>query len=124
MYNQDEVHLRLYLGQMKPILHFISRYVTVHLGITKPYLEIERRWFRPGLYGAGQSVLGGVLVEGHADLAPNTYPPIEASTYEASIRALESRHLGRLTCRTYRWNDTAFQYESSPGKNPCKVDQP
>lgn len=79
LYNQDEAHFRFHRGEMKPVLHFIARYVTLHLGIAKPYLEIDRRWFHSGLYGADQSVPGGVLVEGHANLPPKPLSPIEVS---------------------------------------------
>jgi hypothetical protein len=89
-------------------------------GTIPPFLEIERRWFY-----RGHAVPGGVLVEGHANLPPGeAVPQIEASTYEGSIRDLESRHLGKLTCHTYTWNEKNFKYEPSPGKDPCKATPP
>jgi hypothetical protein len=111
--SQDEAHFRYHGGEMKPVITFMSRRASFHLGIPKPYLEMQRRWFHtdPG---------NSVLVEGHADLLPGTYLEIEASTYEASVRDLESRRLGPLTCRTYKWNEKSFCYEPAGNAGPCK----
>jgi len=34
---------------MKAVLSFESRLASQHMGIEKPYLEIQRRWFHPDL---------------------------------------------------------------------------
>lgn len=124
LYTQDEAHFRLYRGEMKAVLHLVTRHVAFHLGIPKPYLEIDRRWFHAGFDENGQNFAGGILVEGHANLLPNAVSSFEVSPYEASIRDLESRHLGRLQCRPYEWSESKFQYVPSAASKPCHVGQP
>jgi hypothetical protein len=117
MSSQDEAHFRYHDGEMKPVITFMSRRASFHLGMPKPYLEMQRRWFHTDL---GTNLGTSVLVEGHADLSPGTYLEIEASTYEASVRDLESRRLGPLRCRTYKWNEETFRYEPAGNAGPCK----
>jgi hypothetical protein len=114
LYHQDEIHFRLFRGEMKAVLSFESRLANYHLGIEKPFLEIQRRWFHPDFER------GGFLVEGHANLWPGTFPQFEGSVYEDSTRDLESRHLGNLTCRVFRWNKEAFRYQPAGLLKSCK----
>src|SRR5258708_5037284 len=115
LYRQDEVHFRLFRGELKLVLSFESRVVSDHMGTEKPFLEMRRRWFHPDFER------GGFLVEGHANLTPGSTPQIEHSTYEASIRDLESRHLGILTCRVFRWSEEKFRYQPAGGSKSCKA---
>ncbi len=118
LYHQDEVHFRLFRGEMKAVLSFESRLVNYHLGVEKPFLEIQRRWFHPDFER------GGFLVEGHANLWPGAFPQFEGSVYEDSTRDLELRHLGNLGCRVFRWNQEAFRYQKTGVSKSCKSVMP
>jgi len=119
--SQNEAHFRLFRGDMKPVISFQSRYANANLHGSgtppAPVFEIERRWFHTGYEGRG------TLVEGKAILKFDSCPPIELSTFEGSVRDLESRHLGVLSCRPYQWNAKAFQYEPAGPSSPCSASQ-
>ena len=116
LYEQEEVHIRFHHEELKPVLNFVSRRVNDHVGIPKPYLEIQRRWF-------GFDTRGAVLVEGSV-IRPDSMPSLPELDMGSSVRDLESRLLGPLTCRPYRWNGQAFRWEPSSAASPCKASQP
>ncbi len=116
LYRQDEVHFRLFRGEMKAVLSFESRLVNYHLGIPKPYLEIQRRWFHPNFER------GGFLVEGHANLSWRRHVRNDGLV-TFSIRDLESRRLGRLTCRPFEWSDKTFRYQPTGNSTSCQPSQ-
>jgi hypothetical protein len=117
IYEQNEVHFRLYGGEMKAVISFISRVQAVSEGTPQPpRLSIERRWFYPSLLvnlpdGRSESV--AVLAESRGESA---VPP----AVEFSVRDLQDRYLKPMTCLTFRWNPKVFNYELAPGPDPCK----
>jgi hypothetical protein len=110
IYTQNEVHFRLYKGEMKPVISFVSRLLSWIMGDTQhPSRErIERRWFESGT---------GILIEGRAESTA-----VDASHFR--IHDLDVRYLKTFTCRQYRWNQDAFAYELVAGVDPCaaKID--
>lgn len=119
--SQSEAHFRLFRGDMKSVISFQSRHADANLHEAgtppAPVFEIERRWFHTDYEGRG------ILVEGKAILKFDNFPAIEVNTYEGSVRDIESRHLGVLSCRPYKWNSKTFQYEPAGPPSRCGAPQ-
>jgi hypothetical protein len=116
LYRQDEVHFRLYKGEMKAVISFVSRVQSVPItGNPPPYLQIERRWFYPTLpirLPEGRSESAAVLVEsrGKTAVPPDVF---------FSLRQLQDRYLKGISCRTFRWDQVRFRYEPVTFANAC-----
>ncbi len=107
IYDQDEVHFRLYRGDLKAVMSFVSRVSGVSYGnVGPPHLTIERRWFNSNLPIP-------VLVEGSGESA-------NSPTVDLFIGGLQDRYVRHITCKTFRWNLKSFRYEPISGPNPCK----
>jgi hypothetical protein len=117
IYTQDEVHFRLYRGEMKAVMSFVSRVQATLVGNPPPWkLTVERRWFCPSLpvnLPDGRTDVIAVLAESRGETA---VPP----AVDFLIRELQDRYLKGITCRTYRWNAKGFRYEPVAVPNACK----
>jgi hypothetical protein len=118
IYDQNEVHFRLYRGEMKAVISFVSRISTTSYGGPEPpRLRVERRWFYPSLpvsLSDGRSKYVAVLVESRSKAV---VPP---STVYFLIRELQDLYLNGITCRTFQWNQKLFQYDPVSAPNACK----
>jgi hypothetical protein len=118
IYTQNEAHFRLYRGEMKAVISFVSRVQSFATGTPQQpsHWEIERRWFDPALPVSlpdGRSESVAVLVESQAEAA--------LATIDCLIPELQDRYLKRITCRPFRWNPKVFNYEPVSGPDPCKL---
>jgi hypothetical protein len=118
IYGQDEAHFRLYRGELKSVMSFVSRVQSTSQGHPPPFsLRIERRWFNSSVLvnvSNGRSEQLAVLAESHAEIAV-------PHTVYFSIRELQDRFLKGITCRTFRWNQKLFQYEPVSAPNACQA---
>lgn len=116
LYEQYEAHFRYFNGEIREVISFGSRLVRASTG-PEYQVEVERRWF----HGDNNPYNPGVtMVEGHAVLRAEAVPPLELGVYD-SIRDLESRQLGPLACRQFKWNEKVFRYESAGDTHPCQA---
>lgn len=114
LYEQQEGHFRLYRGELRRVMSFISRRETCDPTARTPYqCDIEKRWFYTTSFG---NVEGGVLVESRGSFAPHTTPSVQWE-----VRDIENRHLRPATCHAFRWNRDKFQYEPITVSDPCKT---
>jgi len=67
---------------------------------------LERRWFTTAPIANG--VWGGILVEAKGKFAAD-----KVSRIEWDVRTLQDRHLQKITCHAYRWDEKSFRYERS-----------
>jgi hypothetical protein len=110
IYMQDEGHFRVYQGELRLVITFVSRERTCDP--TSAGCDVERRWFYPSAFG---SLAGGTLVT-----ARGRFPSDKAPEVLWALRDLEDRFLGTATCVAYTWNAQSFQYVPSPSADPCK----
>lgn len=110
IYVQNEGHFRVYGGELRRVMSFVSR--RRDCDPTTARCEIERRWFEPTMFG---DVAGGTLVT-----ARGRFPGNQAPDVQWAVTGLEERFLGPSTCSTYKWDARSFQYVASPLGDPCK----
>jgi len=109
IYTQNEGHFRVYHGELRRVMSFVSR----KLSCPSPEpCNFEKRWFYTTTFG---NVTGGVLVEGRGKYTGVNLPPVDRF-----VRDLENRSLREVTCSTYRWNEQSFRYEPLAATNPCE----
>ena len=108
IYTQDEGHFRLYHGELRRVMSFVSR----HLSCPPTPCRLEKRWFYTTGFG---NVMGGVLVEGRSTYASDNQPPVSHF-----VRDLENRTLQEISCSTYKWDEQSFRYEPLAVTDPCK----
>ncbi len=109
IYTQNEGHFRVYHGELRPVMSFVSR----KRSCPPPEpCDFEKRWFYTTSFG---NVIGGVLVEGRGKYAWANLPRVDYF-----VRELENRTLREVTCSTYRWNEQSFRYEPVAATNPCE----
>lgn len=117
VYRQTETHFRVYQNKLRSVISFTSAYRN-----GTPTVTLERRWFTflllPNV--PAPQTLRGVLVE-----AQGTWGPDSAPTIQWDVRTLLDRHLHRVTCTAYRWDDEDFRYvrtnETVPACLPTKT---
>lgn len=113
-YGQTEVRFRLYRGELKAVMSFVSR---IQATLDPPqHLRMERRWFLPGFPvtlpdGSSDSV--SVLVESRGEVPT---PPI----LNFFVPDLQVRYSKGITCRAFRWDQLAFEYRPIKVPNLCK----
>ena len=112
IYTQHEAHFRLYQVELRRVLSFVSEFRSCPLANECTF---EKRWFSPAVVH-GQA--GGVLVESRGR---GRYTAGNGLGIEASIRALENRHLGPATCREYEWDEEKLQYTPAGAAEPCQL---
>ena len=111
IYTQDEGHFRIFRGELRCVMSFVSRHLSCDPTGRPPGCDMERRWFYPTVFG---NVPGGVIVEGRASFPQSTLE------VEHSIRDLENRYVREVTCVTYQWDSEAFHYERFKATDPCR----
>jgi hypothetical protein len=109
IYTQNEGHFRVYHGELRRVMSFVSRSLSCP---SREPCNIEKRWFYTTTLG---SVTGGVLVEGRGKYASVNQPRVDYF-----VRDLENQRLREVTCSTYRWNEQRFRYEPLAATNPCE----
>jgi hypothetical protein len=108
VYAREEVRFRLFRGELRAVLSFVTRFKECPPGHP---CELTLRWFYPEVWEKTQ---GGVLVETHASI------PLKAPDMELEIPELQLRSAQAFTCREYKWNENKFLYEAfSTAQNPC-----
>jgi len=108
IYTQYEAHFRLFHGELRRVLSFVSKSRSCPLANECTF---EKRWFRP-MVVHGQA--GGVLFESQGRYRAGNGEDIGALT-----SGLEDRHLGPATCREYAWDEEKLRYAPSGGPEPC-----
>ena len=112
-YTQNEGHFRVYQGEVRLVMSFVSRRRRCDpTGPSPHWCDLEKRWLYSSSFG---NVLGGVLVTVRGRFRSDKAP--EALW---SLKGLEDRDLGEPTCNTYKWNARGFQYEPIVVPDPCK----
>ena len=113
IYTQYEAHFRVFRNELRNSLQFVSRFRSNDpTGPTPAPVLLERRWFT-----MAPITNGGVLVEAKGTFAADKFPQIEWD-----VRTLQDRHLQKITCHAYRWNEKSFRYERSNEAIPaCQV---
>lgn len=107
IYTQDEAHFRVFHHELRNSLQFVSRFRSNNPTSPQPAsVLLERRWFTSAWIANG--VWGGILVE-----AKGTFLADKTPTIEWDIRQLQERHLQKVTCHAYRWNEKVSRYEPS-----------
>jgi hypothetical protein len=101
VYSQTETHFRVYQNELRNVISFVTRYSNGY-----PTVQLERRWFT--FLAVPDGTLRGVLVE-----AKGTVVPENSSAIQWTVRGLQDRHLQKITCSAYRWDDKTFRYEFS-----------
>ncbi len=110
IYTRYEDHFRLFHGEPRRVLSFVSESRSCPLANECTF---EKRWFLPtGVHGQA----GGVLVESRGQ---GRYTLGNGEGIEASVRALENRHLGPATCREYEWDEEKLRYTPPSAPEPC-----
>lgn len=112
---QDEVHFRMFGGELRTVLHFVSFRRNCNAGSPGHFrCDFESRRFLIAPGDAGQAFV--VTASGGFDAW-------KASTAEFERGDLELRHTSRLSCRAYRWIPERFVYlpEKTPPNNPCQA---
>ncbi len=115
IYQQDEARFRVYHGELRTVLSFVSEHRENSSAGPTPSLLLERRWFRAGPLSDG--TWGGILVE-----AQGRYPAEKFPEIERQIKPLQDRHLDQISCQNYRWNVPQFLYHPVNASLPsCTV---
>jgi hypothetical protein len=110
VYSQTETHFRVYHNELRNVISFISSYRNGY-----PTVQLERRWFTFATVPDG--TLRGVLVEAKGSWLPDKSPEIQWT-----VRSLLDRHLHKITCHAYRWDEKSFRYDRSNEVIPaCQV---
>ena len=110
IYTRNEAHYRIVNGEVRRALSFVDSYRSCAPG---EKCKIEKRWFYPA---AVKGVAGGILVSAGGQFTPRQ----TAIDIDSSIRSLQNRYLGLLTCRKYKWNEVKFQYVPAEGAQLCE----
>ena len=110
VYSQTETHFRIHRNELRNVISFISRYSN-----GTPTVELERRWFTFAQIPDG--TLRGVLVEAKGSWQPDKSPEIQWT-----VRGLRDRHLQKISCTAYRWEERSFRYSRSNDVIPaCQI---
>ena len=113
IYTQYEGRFRVYRGELRLVMSFVSRQRRCDpTGPAPHWCDVERRWFYTTGFG---NVMGGALVTARGRFPSDNVPEVQWS-----IRDLELRALGIATCVNYTWNAQTFQYEPASVSDPCK----
>jgi len=110
VYSQTETHFRVYHNELRNVISFVSRYSNGY-----PTVQLERRWFTFATISDG--TLRGVLVE-----ARGSWPSDKSPKIQWTVRDLRDRHLQKINCTAYRWDQKSFRYVRSNEAIPaCQV---
>jgi hypothetical protein len=113
IYIQNEGHFRVYKGELRLVMTFVSRQLRCSPTDPVPHwCDVEKRWIFAGAVG---DAMGGVLVT-----ARGRFPGDNAPEALRFSRDLENRSLSDITCSTYEWNAKSFQYDPVAATDPCK----
>jgi hypothetical protein len=114
LYVQNEAHYRVYHGELRKVFSLESR--RRQCDITNQCL-IERGWFYPNMVvnRYGNPVQGGVLAQGKGRLLAEKAPQVDWT-----VREIEPRHLHRLVCTTFLWNEDQLRY-TKLASVPCDL---